>query len=119
MIVHYDREGKPISMMEWGRLLANETYKRVAEAQVGPYWVSTVWLGIDHGFGGGPPLIFETMVFATGPDVEGLGPDLDCHRWSTKAEALAGHDEVVTLVRATLQEEFDHGSGVSDVRPDA
>lgn len=27
------------------------------------YWISTVFLGIDHSFGQGPPLVFETMVF--------------------------------------------------------
>jgi hypothetical protein len=108
MMEEYDREGKPISLHEFCRLLGNEEYKRVAETQVGPYWISTVWLGINHNFSRtGPPIIFETMVFATGPDVDGLGPDMDCYRWSTEAEALAGHEEVVTLVRATTQETFD------------
>lgn len=27
------------------------------------YWISTVFLGLDHSWNGGPPLIFETMVF--------------------------------------------------------
>ena len=104
MIEQYDREGKPISMDEFARLLAaDEDYKRVALTQVGPYEISTVWLGIDHGFGRGRPLIFETMVFAS-PEFK---HDMDCRRWHTEAEALAGHEEIVTLVRATTQEEFD------------
>lgn len=112
VIEHYDRDGKPLSLMEWARLYSNEEYKRVAETQVGSYWVSTVWLGIDHNFSRvGPAILFETMVFATSSDMEGLGPDMDCHRWSTEAEALAGHEEVVTLVRATLQEELDEPDG--------
>jgi predicted cobalt transporter CbtA len=50
--------------------------------------VSTVWIGIDHRFGDdGPPLIFETMVFNR---AEGWG-ELDCERYSTEAEAVAGH----------------------------
>lgn len=31
------------------------------------YRVSTVFLGIDHNFDGGPPLLFETMVFRRWP----------------------------------------------------
>ena len=107
MIDYYDRQGNPLSLEEWTARLADEGYKRVAETQVGPYWISTVWLGLDHSFAGGPPLIFETMVFATSPDVSGPGPDLECRRWSTEAEALAGHEEFATLVRATVQETFD------------
>jgi hypothetical protein len=100
----YDREGKPISMMEAVRLGVDEEYKRVAEEQVGPYWISTVWLGLDHNYGGGPPLIFETMVFTSSeindPEHKGLH-DLDCWRWSTEAEARRGHEEIVVLAHAT------------------
>jgi hypothetical protein len=46
--------------------------------------VSTVFLGLDHQFGEGPPLIFETMVFG--------GPlDQQEERYSTWEEAEAGH----------------------------
>lgn len=36
---------------------------RVAETHVGPLYVSTVFLGIDHNFWGEDPLLFETMLF--------------------------------------------------------
>ena len=32
----------------------------------------------------------------------GAGPDLDMHRYCTEEQARAGHEEVVTLIRATL-----------------
>ena len=48
-------------------------------------FVSTVWLGLDHNYGEGEPLIFETMVFASKND----RGDLDMNRYSTKEEALA------------------------------
>lgn len=111
MIPWYDRDGRPIDVETANELLLDWEYRRVAEDQVGPYWVSTVWLGIDHGFGFGPephpPIIFETMVFAThrNTERETLGPDLDCRRYTTEEEARAGHEEMVLLVRATLQEE--------------
>ena len=59
--------------------------------------MSTVWLGIDHAWGGGPPVIFETMVFA-----EGSSLDEDCHRYCTEAEAKQGHTASVATVAATL-----------------
>lgn len=66
--------------------------KRVALTEVGDVKVSTVWLGIDYNFGGSErPLIFETMVF-------GGEHDELCHRYSTEAEALAGHAEVCSAV---------------------
>lgn len=62
--------------------------RRVAETTLpNGRWVSTVWLGLDHQYGDGPPLIFETMVF---PGKDDIG-ELDCERYSTEADALAGH----------------------------
>jgi hypothetical protein len=124
LLDYYDRDGKKISRYEFNRLLGDMEYKRVAETQIGPYWVSTVWLGLDHQFGQGPPLLFETMVFAVDrddPGLETLGPDLDCQRYSTEAEALAGHEDMCTLIRATIQEvipdvaeESGQGEGTAD-----
>lgn len=89
---YYDRQGQPMTMREWATSFeTNRDLKRVAETTLpNGRWVSTVWLGIDHAFGSGPPLIFETMVFgSTGES------DLDCERYSTEAEALAGHARLV------------------------
>jgi hypothetical protein len=60
--LYYDRQGKPIDgALEWGARLRGP--KRVAETTLPDgTWISTVWLGLDHAWGGGPPLIFETMV---------------------------------------------------------
>lgn len=95
---HYDRSGNPISFRDWARLIAyskGNPYKRVAEDTIGDYWVSTVWLGMNHNFGDGPPLIFETMVFnqATGES------DLECKRYPDEIEAMRGHNEMVEQVR--------------------
>lgn len=79
-------------VIEWARWF--ETAKRrVAETEVGPILVSTVFIGLDHSFGAGPPLLFETMTFGDG--------DHRMRRYSTWDEAAAGHEEVVTAVRAT------------------
>lgn len=93
---YYGRDGSPITRDEW--LAAHESQedweraRRVAEDQVGEVWISTVWLGLDHAFGYGPPLIFETMCF-------GGSMDQEAYRYSTESEALAGHAEIVSLVR--------------------
>jgi len=108
----YDRQGNRISVAEWGRLHDDLDYVRLGTTEIGPYVVSTVWLGLDHGFGGGPPVIFETMVFTRSawnddrsvPDHEPLF-DLDCVRYSTEHQALIGHEEMCLLVEATVQEE--------------
>ena len=54
-------------------------------------WVSTVFLGIDHSFGGGPPLLFETMVFPSKENFRDLGMD----RYTTWEEAEKGHKKMV------------------------
>ncbi len=60
----YDRQGQPITRDEYEQLMSScGENKRVARTEVGKT-VSTAWLGIDHSGGEGPPLIFETMVFA-------------------------------------------------------
>jgi hypothetical protein len=90
MSEHYDRQGKPMTMMDWAQSLKSD--RRVAETTLpNGYWISTVWLGLNHQFGSGPPLIFETMVFQSRDDLD----EMDCDRYSTEAEALKGHEEMV------------------------
>lgn len=100
MIGLYDRDGRPLTLLEWGALSRDDVYKLVAEdlvvdEQGNVTTVSTVWLGIDHSFGmGGPPIIFETMLFSE-------DPRLDCwqRRYPTEAMARAGHDRALAELR--------------------
>lgn len=55
--------------------------------------VSTVFLGYDHSFVQGPPILFQTMVFA------GSLRDVYCDRYATKKEALEGHKKAVKWVK--------------------
>ena len=97
--MYFDRQGEPLETLAWARLHSDPEYKRVALTELGGYTVSTVWLGLNHNWGQGPPLIFETMVFGGGGSA-----DLDMDRYSTEAQALAGHEETCLLIRATMQE---------------
>lgn len=53
--------------------------------------VSTVFLGLDHRYGDGPPLVFETMVFPSQKDF--------CEEWvercSTYQQAIKQHHDGV------------------------
>lgn len=55
-------------IFKWSKWTSDHWNKRrVAQTQVANKIVSTVFLGLDHSWGDGPPLLWETMVF---PDNE-------------------------------------------------
>lgn len=95
----FNQAGQPMSAEAWGRVLGMPVeYRRVARDEVGDVTVSTVWLGLDHGFGmEDAPLIFETLIFGGDHDGEMM-------RYPTRDEALAGHAQAVALVTAEVQE---------------
>lgn len=100
---YYGRDGKAIPMCEWAVRFEDLEYKRVAQTTIGPWWISTVWLGLDHGFLEGRPLIFESMIFWHGP--EGGEPDHDrpMERYTTEAQARRGHASIVRTYRALVR----------------
>ena len=81
----------PVEMMRWAKWFETAD-RKVAVTMVGDIKISTVFLGLDHSFGHGPPLLFETMIFG-GPH------DEDMARYSTWDEAEAGHNKVVESVK--------------------
>lgn len=89
--LYFDRKGKPITLEEWSRLFEDWNYKRIMESRLPDgKWISTVWLGLDHGIDESNPIIFETMVFEFKTDKK-LGESLDTDRYSTEQEARRGH----------------------------
>lgn len=105
MIDHYilDHLNNPIKAdlmkwAEWVRVTPMER-RRVAHDELadGKVRVSTVFLGLDHQFFGGPPHIFETMIFG-GPH------DQYQERYSTWAEAEAGHARALAIARGERDE---------------
>jgi hypothetical protein len=55
--------------------------------------ISTVFLGLDHNFGGqGAPVLFETMVFG------GDWSEQECERYTSIADARKGHARMVATV---------------------
>ena len=113
MELYYDLNGNPVPQHEWARIVEARSKARkgggdstpesdaarIGSDYVGGLWISTTWLGLDHQFGNGPPLIFETMVFpAENGKVTDWG-EVFCDRYSTREQALAGHQRVVEALR--------------------
>jgi hypothetical protein len=70
--------------------------RRVAFTRLPRCDVSTVFLGLDHAFYGGPPLLFETMVFWDG---EGGREQERCSTWMEAEEMHRRMVEQVTRVQ--------------------
>lgn len=91
-----DDKGQPVpaDLVVWARWFEDAIGKdsrRVAVDDVNGARISTVFLGLDHSFGGGPPLLFETMIF-------GGEHDQWQDRCSTRDEALQMHERAKALV---------------------
>ena len=89
----YNKKGEKVSMEEASKLLGED--KIVKQETIGKYRVSTVFLGLNHRYDVGPPLIFETMVFALEEDGSVNYSELETERYSTEEQALRGHKEIV------------------------
>lgn len=83
-------------LIKWGKWFETAG-RKVARTKIGEIEVSTAFLGIDHGFDGGTPLLFETMVFG--------GPlDEEMERYTTWQDAEEGHKHWVQKVEAAIAE---------------
>ena len=90
-----DAGRKPVraELQEWGRYFeSNDRIVAKTGISIGSVTVSTVFLGIDHGNGKGPPLLFETMIFGGKHD----GWQDRCSTWD---EAVAMHQRAVDLAQ--------------------
>lgn len=95
--LYFDREGQPITLRRWTELFEDTDYRRVALTEGRGWSVSTVWLGIDMGWGQRDrPVIFESMVFG--------GPLADeMIRYADEADAHAGHEVLVATVEQEIR----------------
>jgi hypothetical protein len=103
----------PAGPLTWARWLEDNRYRRVVEqTETKFYWVSTVFLGLDHGFGrNGPPVVFETMTFERDRRVKAVfgrlmpvleeADDIDFgfNRYTSWDDALTGHRAIVGRIQ--------------------
>ena len=132
-ILEDDGSIKTASLMEWADWMENNREKRmIARDTVGDFYVSTVFLGLDHNFAEtGTPVLFETMTFESAETVRHiLGKERKFHkeageaglrteipewgRWHTQEEALEEHKKIVEAVR-TAQEKKPEVTEEEDV----
>lgn len=81
------RGTEPVScpnVMEWGQWMEDNRSVIASDEVVPGVRVSTIFLGLDHNHGEGPPILFETMVF-------GGEHDHEQQRYHTWDEAIKGH----------------------------
>jgi len=79
-------------LIEWGQWMQTAD-RHVAKTKINDdVKVSTVFLGLDHSFGHGPPLLFETMIF-------GGEHDQYQERFETWEQAEAGHKVAVASTK--------------------
>ena len=121
---HYHRDGTPIvdnelmpAWQQWALLF--ETENRIVAHTTTLYGekLSTVWLGLDHSFFGGRPLLFETMLFCPDkwnslrPSTEELQHSLEWMRSGqepAKTEAQKQRDEENAKRQAHREKYFPH-----------
>ena len=90
-----DENGNPVfepDLIKWAKWIESEK-RTVANETVGDSKISTVFLGIDHAFDGGPPVLWETMVF---------GGELDQHQercGGSQPQAQKMHNRMVQMVK--------------------
>ena len=96
MLRHYilndDHEPVAAELMEWARWFETATRTVAHDELDDGTRVSTVFLGLDYGFGEGPPVLWETMIF-------GGEHDDDQWRYTSRESALEGHASALKLAR--------------------
>ncbi len=92
-----DERGTPVlepDITKWAQWF-EKAERHVADEKIGESRISTVFLGLDHSFGSGPPVLWETMVF-------GGKLDQDQARCSgSREQAEAMHAKMVARVKCS------------------
>lgn len=93
--MYFDKDGKPIDLDTWCKLMGDLEYRIIAKTKLKDgQEVSTVWLGLNHAFLSGRKLIFETMVFPECDEME---------RYETLEEAKRGHEAMIEKISLASQ----------------
>jgi hypothetical protein len=99
----WDKQGRPLTLVEANILLADPIYRIVARDIWDGVTVSTVWTGADHkppDDTGDPPWIFETVVFG--------GPYNGARfHYTTEHDAIIGHNRVAAETLTALGHQHD------------
>ncbi len=103
----------------WGTWFERFENRKVARTEIGPWEISTIFLGLNHSFDNGIPLLFETLVSGPEQDTSVDTPvDLQelnggdavaswlhggyIRRYATWTGAEDGHNEIVELLKTKV-----------------
>jgi hypothetical protein len=93
----------PETLREWHANTKNRIVKRDVFLSDQKILVSTVFLSKDHNFSGeGLPILWETMIFDEGSKHRNKLGDY-CERYTSKQDALEGHERAINLVKALFK----------------
>jgi hypothetical protein len=96
-IDYYDKQGNPIQLREFAEKFEDWGYRCLKQSKVHDgtelITISTVWLGLDHGWDGGGPLIFETLVRSDSDTEQAM------YRYSSEEQAMEHHDHIVDMTK--------------------
>ena len=89
-------------LIEWAKWFegGGRVARIVKQEQVGKYWISTVFLALDHSFGRGEPILWETLVFLDQICGEEVHGDRCSGSWG---DAQKMHADTVALVKGWPQ----------------
>ncbi len=82
-------------LSKWGKWFET-TERHVADTVIDDLRVSTVFLGIDHGWNERKPILFETAIFQNGEVI-------DMARYATWEEAEKGHNNMCAELKTKLE----------------
>jgi hypothetical protein len=110
-----DKDGNPVPernflkwamWLEFSHLSPDKDNRIIAKDYIGEVHISTVFLGLDHGWDGGKPLLWETMIF---------GGDHDSYqrRYTSREDAEEGHRAAIRLVEGRDIKELEHLLAIS------
>lgn len=93
-----DENKNPVAVEMWTYVEAHKSVTHVGDDTVEvngeKVRISTVFLGMNHAWNDGPPILFETMIF-------GGDHDEFQERYETWNEAEEGHKKAIELVFST------------------
>jgi len=96
-ILDAEGEPKPAELLEWAKWFEDAANRQLARTEVKPdVTVSTIFLGLDHNFCSGKPVLWETVIFG-GPRSE------EMYRYTNEVAALKKHAKIVEELREDLE----------------
>ena len=100
-------DGEPVAepdILKWAQWYETHRFDwHLSDALAESVQVSTAFLSLDHNFGAsGKPVLWESMVF--GGELAG-----ECERYTSQADAIAGHAAMCQRVRDALPRPKDGG----------